>query len=85
VDHLDNPMIAALRRMYWSSDEEGSQIWDSFKQGFVRMSPQERRQSLLTADYYVAEQIRPTRETAAMIRQRQELEHLHLTLHRAGR
>jgi hypothetical protein len=85
VSDYDNPMIAALRRNYWSSDEDAGQIWDSFVQGFVRMSPQERRQSLLQADNYLSEQIQPTRETAAMIRQRRDLEEIHLTLHRAGR
>jgi hypothetical protein len=74
-----------MREAHWSPDETSQQIWDSFKQGFVKMPPAQRREALRNVDSYLDQQTQITRETASMVRQRRELSDLNLALHRAGR
>jgi hypothetical protein len=86
MNYDDNPIIQNLRKAYWSVDEDGMAIWDQWKRdSFLKMSPNERRQSLQIVDQYLDTQVRPTRDFAEMLTQKRELERLHLALHRAAR
>lgn len=63
MNYDDNPIIQNLRKAYWSVDEDGMAIWDQWKRdSFLKMSPNERRQSLQIVDQYLDTQVRPTPE-----------------------
>ena len=81
----DNPIISSLRKSYWSSAEDGQQIWETFKQDFAKKDPNSRRADLRVVDQYLADQTGVTRDHAAMIQQKRELESVHNILWRAGR
>jgi hypothetical protein len=81
----ESPLIANLRRAYWSSDEDAGQIWGTFKDHFVRMDGNSRRQSLTVLDKYLEDEDRLTHEHADLLTKKRELSDLHLALHRAGR
>jgi hypothetical protein len=85
MDYDENPIIANLRRAYWSPDEDAGQIWETFKAHFVRSDANSRRQSLTVMDQHLENEDRPTREHAEMLQKKRELSDLHLALHRAGR
>ena len=85
MQYDDNEIIAGLRKSYWSPDEDGSQIWASFKAEFAKKLPDARRADLRTVEQYLGEQISVTRDHAAMIQMKRELDDVHAILWRAGR
>ena len=80
-----SPLIAELRRAYWSPDEDGTQIWETYKQHFIRQDANTRRKNLTTVDEFLDKEDRLTHEHADLLTKKRELSDLHLALHRAGR
>ena len=85
MNYDESPIIANLRKAYWSPDEDGQQIWQDFRAKFALKNPEQRRQDLTTVDTYLAEQTHVTHEHAALIQHKRELQDIHTTLWRAGR
>jgi hypothetical protein len=82
----DGPVIATLRRAYFgTADATPDQIWSDYRTVFSAMSPEHRRGDLLTIDNHLATELKPTRETAAMISQRRQLGDIDDLLRRSGR
>jgi hypothetical protein len=81
----ENPLISSLRKSYWSSDEDGQAIWETFKNDFAKKDPNSRRSDLRVVDQYLADQTSVTRDHAALMQQQRELNHIHAILWRAGR
>ncbi len=85
MNYDENPIIANLRKSYLSPDEDGAQIWQTFKNDFAKKDPNTRRADLRTVEAYLGEQTSVTRDHAAMIQMKRELDVVHAILWRAGR
>jgi hypothetical protein len=85
MNYDENPVIAGLRKAYWSPDEDGQQIWQTYKTEFAKRPANDRRADLRTVDGYLAEQTSVTKDHAAMLQMRREMEDIHTMLWRAGR
>jgi hypothetical protein len=81
----ESPVVAALRRAYWSSGEDGEAIWNTFVDGFARSDAHSRRQSLQNMDTYLSERTSVTREHADLIARRRQMASIHDRLWAAGR
>ena len=81
----DGKLVASLRANFWSPDESAEDVFNSFKETFVRKTAQQRRQDLLQLEGYFEEHPTPSRELADLITKKRALTDLHLALYRAGR
>jgi hypothetical protein len=70
---------------YFSNLDNYHGGWDAYRQNFLKESPQVRVGELAAFDKLLAEEYRPTRQTAEYITKRRELGDLHDLLTRAQR
>jgi hypothetical protein len=64
---------------------DGDALFDRMKAEFIRENEFTRLKGLEVVDSWLNEEIAPTREHAAMLTRKRELEDLHRLLKRAGR
>jgi hypothetical protein len=69
--------------LYWDGGEP--ELWQQFKDNFVRAPEAARLNDLSLVKQWEAQEERPTRELAAIMTKRRELEDLHRLLKGAGR
>jgi hypothetical protein len=84
-DYNEGKLVASLRANFWSPDEAGEEIFQNFKETFVRKNAQQRRADLMQLEGYFEEHPTPSRELADLITKRRELNDLHMALYRSGR
>jgi hypothetical protein len=84
-EYDDGKLVASLRANFWSPDESGEEIFSSFKEQFLRKTPQQRRADLLQLENYFEEHPTPSRELADLITKKRTLTDLHMALYRSGR
>jgi hypothetical protein len=81
--NYDDDPIAKCIGDYWSDNPEAA--WSKYKERFATATKAERISKLRNVDLYFGDEIKPTREAAAMLRRKRELEHAHWALVRIGR
>ena len=78
----DDPITKCISD-YWSDDPEAA--WSEYKTRFATASKMDRVAELRKLDMYFGDEIKPTRESAAMLRRKRELEDVHWLMDRQGK
>ena len=80
---MDKMTEVWIRGLYFDGDE--TELWQRYKDAFVRKPEAGRLQDLQTINQWEAAEDRVTREHAALLNKRRELEDLHRLLKGASR
>jgi hypothetical protein len=79
----DRMMEEWMRQHYWEGDEEV--FWNKCKADFAKKPEAGRLQDLHAVNTWLDQEHRPTREHAALLSRRREMEDLHRALKGIGR
>ena len=79
----DRMTEAWIKGLYFEGDE--AELWQKFKGDFVQKPEAVRLNDLHTLNQWLDQEDRPTREHAALLTKRREMEDLHRLLKGAGR
>jgi hypothetical protein len=92
---MDDKLIDAFRNSqgYWAPHHENEEVWADIKSRFAQMSPPDRHKMLYAVDSFFDprdsdgnyKELHATKEAAAMLTKKRELESIHKLLWSANR
>ena len=80
---FDNPVFEKLRTYPQYADDDSP--WESFKNGFVCKSPEERVQDIWAVSAWMDQESRISQRAASLLNAKRELEDIHQMMRGAGR